>query len=134
MTDTIEQKALELVNAVRDKFGYASIERFSDASYVEMRQTLLRAIEAHEADKRRFSEAVQEAIEGCGHDSMKAGYIRAKFADFIIPKPDPLVEVLEDIEAGKLGYLGETCAQAADTIRAAIEKRGGKIVWGEGND
>ena len=77
-----------------------------------------RAIEQHEAFRQEVSDAVQDAVD------RKVSFL--KLRRFIIAKPvDPLVEVLDECGFG-------VSSNAADDIRAAIEKRGGKIVWGEG--
>jgi len=130
MTDT-EQKALALLNEVQNGRGHTGSPWNSPTI---LNEALYRAIEQHEVFRQEVSEAAEQAVAFLGSQTEKhpRGRQAISLARFIIAKPDPLVEVLEDIEAGKLGYLGETCAQAADTIRAAIEKRGGKIVWGEG--
>lgn len=89
-----------------------------------------RAIERHEAFRQEVSDALSVYQKADGVEERSR--IWDALTRFIIAKPDPLVEVLEDIRSGKLGYAGETCAQAANNIRTAIEKRGGRIVWGEG--
>ena len=77
-----------------------------------------RAIEQHEAFKREVSEF---ALGVKGYmASVKAMAWQSDCDEFILPKPDPLVEVLKD--AG--------LDPRYDTrIRAAIEARGGRIVW-----
>ena len=67
-----------------------------------------RAIEQHEAFRQEVSDALEK--RGFYIDDRDLGR-------FIIAKPDPLVE--------DFGH------DLAADIRAAIEKRGGKIVWGE---
>ena len=71
--------------------------------------------------KERFEAFRQEVSDelaklGCWPDTVN-------LQRFILPKPDPLVEVCREI--GLAPY-------RPDELRAAIEKRGGKIVWGEG--
>ena len=51
-----------------------------------------------------------------------------KELDAIVDKPDPLVEVIKDLSWDETTVADEWAAD----LRAAIEKRGGKIVWGEG--
>lgn len=74
-------------------------------------EALCRAIEQHEAFKQEVSDVMTY---------IKALYptLPRNFNRFIIPKPDPLVE--------DFGH------DLAADIRAAIEKRGGRVVWGEG--
>ena len=116
MTET-ERKALALVNEVafikRDDLRHCHRDHFRDA--------LLRAIEQHEAFRQEVSDAVEAYV---GTDNY-LGKFNDTFGRFIIAKPDPLVEVLW--EAG-FAHNKDTAAN----LRAAIEKRGGKIVWGEG--
>lgn len=47
----------------------------------------------------------------------------------IVPKPDPLVEALDEALPDRVRNVSMLWA---DNLLAAIEKRGGKIVWGEG--
>ena len=121
MTD-IEQKALALVNEVATPGHVYDLGNLAQSRPFK---ALLRAIERHEAFRQEVSEAVVATYNnGCS----QRPYVSPRdYMDglrrFIIAKPDPLVEVLKD--AG--------LDPRYDTrIRAAIEKRGGKIVWGEG--
>lgn len=81
-----------------------------------------RAIEQHEAFKREVSDAVEKLLAWPSIRSQ--GIIVDSVAPFIIPKPDPLVEAL-----GELADRNMEAEQAAETLRAAIEARGGRIVW-----
>ena len=92
-------------------------------------EDLADAIEQHEAFRQEVSDAVGRAIDDCGHDGMRKAHISSRLDRFIIPKPDPLVEALDDLEDGRAGPTTESYAAC---LREAIEKRGGKIVWGEG--
>ena len=116
MTD-IEQKALALVNEVRDERGFRLNVEMQREDMAQ--EALCRAIEQHEA----FRQEVSDALNG-----QFIGGIPDKVARFIIAKPDPLVEVLNGIG---WTYDDNGTKRAAD-FRAAIEKRGGKIVWGGG--
>lgn len=111
----IERKALALVNeACKSDFkdlGLTYRNNILDA--------LLLAIEQHEAFRQEVSDAVEY--------HWPLGKAPPYFARFIITKPDPLVEILEDIRSGNLGYAGETCAQAAINLRAALAARGLEI-------
>lgn len=124
MTDTIEQKALALVRDVADH----DIEDIDmDAQFCDVYQALCRAIEKHEAFRQEVSDAVERAVDDCGHDGLRKAYIHARFFHFIIAKPDPLVE------AWKAEYPDDPGPETScNVFRAVIEKRGGKIVWGEG--
>ncbi len=102
MTDTIEQKALALVRAHGGQYGPA----------------LEAAIEQHEAYKQEVSDAIT------GFDEYGTEAAWEKLSRFIIAKPDPLVEAL-----GELADRNMEAEQAAETLRAAIEARGGRIVW-----
>ena len=76
-----------------------------------------RAIEQHEAFRQEVSDAVE------GYAGMVGLDPKRYFARFIIPKPDPLVEAINSAP-----YLA-SAKETADHIRAAIEARGGRIVW-----
>ena len=123
MTD-IEQKALALVNEVRAELGKPF---FGPELCGETFTALCRSIEQHEQFKREVSDAVDRSIDDCGHDGFRKVYIHSHLARFILPKPvDPLVEACT--EAHGHGY-HDTEAAFADQLRAALAKRGGKIVW-----
>lgn len=113
MTD-IEKKALALVNEV------TSDDEPWTLDYVRggvVFKTLCRAIEQHDAFRQEVSDAVEAAKRVYG------GHREAfdQLDRFIIAKPDPLVEVWDHmIVTGNFGPLA---------FRAAIEARGGRIVW-----
>ena len=121
MTDTIEQKALAMVNEVRDERGLGPTTEFyrkwSDA------EALCRAIERHEATKQELSDYEQKVSDAVGHVLMNLGarhWAQNHLNHFIIPapKPDPLVQVMRDLD-----WVDEY----ADRIRAALEARGLEI-------
>ena len=123
MTDTIEQKALALVNEV------AQDVRYEPDDFEEERRdvfkALCRAIEQHEA----FRQEVSDAVEGVVNSTYMPAPSEHKLRRFIIAKPDPLAECLLELE------LSEDYKEArhdAEWLVKTIEKRGGKIVWGEG--
>lgn len=118
MTD-IEKKALALVQEVQGFDCGVSIYHVHNAKL--LRQALCRAIEQHEAFRQEVSDAVVAA---------KAYYEVPMYdlSAFIIAKPDPLVEAVAECDDAKW----ETGAEYVACLRAAIEARGGKIVWGEG--
>jgi len=116
----IEQKALALVNEVAAERGteYPCVDRRNDARW----EALCRAIEQHEA----FRQEVSDKIEAARDAWPRSWSPLADALDrLIIAKPDPLVEAMKEWWDAD-GYAD------IETFRAAIEKRGGKIVWGEG--
>ena len=121
MTDT-ERKALALVNEVSDGFhDVTSIYSIHTAK--ALRAALCRAIEQHEAFRQEVSEfalGIQDYLSALN----AKGWI-AECSSFIIAKPDPLVEAMQEWWDAD-GYA------SIETFRAAIEKRGGKLTWGEG--
>ena len=116
MVTEIERKALALLNEVRAECGlppYDIVERklFFD-------EALCRAIEQHEAFRQEVSDAVEQ------HKAVM--YLEETTLDrFIIAKPDPLVEAWEEVVNAPDGV------DRFLVFCEAIEKRGGKIVWGE---
>ena len=115
MTET-EKKALALVNeACKSDFKDLGITYRNN-----ILDALLLAIEQHEAFRQEVSDAVE------GYTSMVGLDPKRYFARFIIPKPDPLVEALDDLKDGRAGQTTESYAAC---LRAAIEARGGRIVW-----
>ena len=120
MTET-ERKALALLREVEDERGTTGSPGINRAS--NNHEALCRAIEQHEAFRQEVSDAAQE------YDDHGSPMAWTSFERFIIPasKPDPLVEALCEMDP-------DNCPNGADAdnLRAAIEKRGGKIVWEEG--
>jgi hypothetical protein len=118
MTD-IEQKALAL--AVE-----AAGRRMQDYNIMAEENVLRQSIEAHARAIERheaFRQEVSDALEKRGF------YIDDRdLGRFITAKPDPLVDAVAECDDGTW----ETKSEYAEKLRAAIEKRGGKIVWGEG--
>lgn len=112
----IERKALALIAEIKAERG------LSGPDYLSARAALIRAIEQHEAFRQEVSDAVERAIDDCGHDGMRKAHISSRLARFIITKPaDPLVEALNELD---------WCApeKASDLLRAALAARGLKIV------
>ena len=120
----IEKKALALVNEVQKVRGHTGSPWNSPAI---LNEALYRAIEQHEAFRQEVSEAAEQGVEFLGRRSEKhpRGRLAIALARFIIAKPDPLVDAVQDWWDAD-GY------NDVANLRAAIEKRGGKIVWGEG--
>ena len=75
-----------------------------------------RAIEQHEAFRQEVSNAIDSSV--------LTPETEAHLSRFIIAKPDPLVDALLETFPRANGAEG----MAAD-LRAAIEARGGRIVW-----
>jgi hypothetical protein len=112
----IETKALALVNEVRAERGWEPLPTLYGTNYEA--EALCRAIEQHEAFKQEVSDEV--------HDYRQEGRpeIYFGFDQFIIPKPkpDPLVEVLMEIDHAAMWV--DKCAEE---IRAALGERGWEI-------
>jgi hypothetical protein len=121
MTD-IEQKALALVNEVARELGWGETKEIFAAGYTR-NEALFRAIEQHEAFRQEVSDAVEAYLKWCDECFIAKwdGFDR-----FVIPKPkpDPLVEIISEINAGP--YI-ETKAEYADCIRAALDAAGFEI-------
>jgi hypothetical protein len=114
MTD-IEQKALALVNEVGEErmgmlAGHINRE-------ITTHEALCRAIEQHEAFKQEVSDAVDYALATPDAVDLRR---------FIIPKPkpDPLVEALDELKDGRDAPTTESYAAF---LRAALEARGLEI-------
>ena len=116
MTD-IEKKALEqaVAAAGRRMQDYAIM-----AEENVLRQSIVahaRAIEQHEA----FRQEVSDAVTGFDEYGTEAAW--EKLSRFIIAKPDPLVEVMNDFMSMDGGSLEECVEQ----LRAALAARGLEI-------
>lgn len=114
---TTEQKALALVNAEN-----LSTHHRLDAVYPgQLKRALIAAIEAHEADKKAFSDAVEEALDVPVVEQNVAHIL----LPFIIPdpEPDPLVALMA------FNGLDETLAeQRAANLRKDATDLGYKII------
>ena len=82
-----------------------------------------RAIEQHEAFRQDVSDAVKEWHSGHGDDER----VYANLTRFIIPKTDPLVEVIADYKRTKGTGEYATNKDMADALRAALAARGLEI-------
>lgn len=102
MTD-IKKKALALVEALkRDELTYDQRWKL-----VDLIKTQVREIEQHEAFRQDVSDEIVKYLRGAYAQNL---------ARFIIPKPDPLVEIWNQmIETGKFG---------PDELRNAMMDRG----------
>ena len=120
---TTEQKALALVNEVR------ALEGRGPTSLAVMNgqysfNALCRAIEAHEADKKAFSDVAKKVVamikNGESYNAIDL------ISPFILPEPelDPLVEAMSE---AMCGVPGEDYTQPAKDLRQALAARGYKI-------
>jgi hypothetical protein len=133
MTQTIEAKALALLNEVRLERCSNATASHIDRDAAPTHEALCRAIEQYEAFRQEVSDVVYRSLisiaKGCSADA--AGDL----SRFIIPKPkpkpkpDPLVEVLDNICIATEEY---PATEYARRIRAALEARG--LVIREKND
>ena len=128
--DSIKEKALALLNEARKergKFPLASIHPLS----CDEHGALCRAVEQHEATKQEHEKfkwevsfavlsAMKVLLEMAEHDCEVR--VRPILERFIIPKPkpDPLVEVMED-----LGWYN--APTDAEDLRAALDALGFEI-------
>jgi glyceraldehyde-3-phosphate dehydrogenase/erythrose-4-phosphate dehydrogenase len=112
----IEQKALAQAVA-------AAGRRLQDYAIMAEENVLRQSIEAHARaieQHERFRQEVSFALETFKHGNTRI--LHSYLLDpFIIPQPDPLVEAWIEATGNTVGM---------EPLNAAIEKRGGKIVWG----
>ena len=113
----IEKKALALVNEAQKIRGLTGSPWNSPTI---LNEALYRAIEQHEA----FRQEVSDAVKAYKADNPFT-YNAFLLERFIIAKADPLVEALEEASGTN------DPVEWANRFYAAIEKRGGKITWGE---
>ena len=83
--------------------------------------------EATKQELSDFRQEVSDAVEGALLDAEDGATIRNNLSQFIIPKPDPLVDV-----AKMMGYFNTAAKHWASDVRAALEARGLEI--GEKSD
>ena len=114
MTET-EKKALALIDEARREHDMGPIP-----DYLCARAALIRAIEQHEAFRQEVSDAVEAVFAGYHDAPIPWVVMRRKLEPFIIPKPDPLVEVLQEI-SGEGGY--DNFDHYAYRLRSALEAR-----------
>lgn len=115
MTET-EKKALTLLNEVCAEMDLAIVSSLE----VDMpgERALLRAIEQHEAFKLEVSDAVEAYL------AHMSPWPDTSLRRFIIAKPDPLVEVINDAD----DMVRKPDAPSyAEAIRAALAARGLEI-------
>lgn len=128
---TTEQKALALVNAERAKKGLVFSLLLCQVEHDPVFTALCRAIEAHEADKKAFSDVAVKVCDWVEVIGQKVGYhfttqIEDALSTFILPEPepDPLVEAMSE---AMCGVPGEDYTQPANELRQALAARGYKI-------
>ena len=84
-----------------------------------------RVIEQHEAFQQEVSQRAKKVLDVAqtvnGYANAREA-IECELSSLVTPKPDPLVEVMQDWWDTD-GYAN------IETFRAAIEARGGRIVW-----
>jgi hypothetical protein len=121
LNDSIEAKALALVNKIERKEGEKELTRRIMRGLI-MDEALCRAIEQHEAFRQEVSDAVSALLDRFLGDMLSQGVINGHLHQFIIrkPKPDPLAQVLEDIGWG-------SDEEEVGNLRAALEARGLEI-------
>jgi hypothetical protein len=125
----IEQKALALVNEIERERGEDELTpRIMRDLIID--EALCRAIEQREAAeheladfKQKVSDVVEQALSFGDVESLRRKGVLSRF---IIPKPkpDPLVEIIGEINDGP--YV-ETRAEYADRLRAALDALGFEI-------
>jgi len=149
MTDT-EAKALALVNAAAQDRHYPIWQSF-ERSNGSVNEALCRAIEHEAATEARHAAELRELKERFSEAclAVKANYDGLAFptlTPFILPAPDPLVEIAREMTlldgvvrtdnqkaAIREGRAGNTASEDFyDRLRAALQARGGKIVWETG--
>ncbi len=119
MTD-IETRARDALNEVRGgNFWLADATRKNTYTI----EAMCREIEAHEAFRQEVSDAV---LSFWKYTDAVPGH----FKRFIIAKPDPLVEAMLRAWPQYADRM-DACSNDAAALRAAIEKRGGKIIFNE---
>ena len=113
----IEQKALALMNEVAKEM---ELSRYAALDInLPGHRALFRAIEQHEAFRQEVSDAVEADINKQIQYGIEPKF-RTNSVRFIIPKPDPLVAVMDDFMSMDGGCLAECVEQ----FRVALAKRG----------
>lgn len=142
---TIEERALALVNEVKAERSLRSVHSgFIDRDNCSFSEAICRAIEALDAERAARAQFRQEVSDdlrqyfGFKINDVAQGYL----GRFIIPKPDPLVEVAREMalldgvvrtdgqkRAIREGKAAMTAADDFyDRLRAALAARGLKLV------
>jgi hypothetical protein len=111
MTD-IEAKALVLINEVRRQYPNAP-------DYTASHIAICRTLEQHEAFRQKVSDAAKV------YNEVGAPMGWEGFDQFIIPKPDPLVEVIKAMQAEPTTYV--TSEVYANRIHKKLDALGFEI-------
>jgi hypothetical protein len=118
LNDSIEAKALALVNEVQADWNYQLGSLVFKRDRDIFSEALCRAVEQHEAFKQEVSDAVEAYVTQ--YDASDWSRLKS----FIIPKPDPLVAAVYEVDNGPVwGSPEDYC----NKIRAALEARGLEI-------
>ena len=120
---TAEEQAVVLVNEVRAEREQEIWKGVGDRrGYGIVLEALCRAIEQHEAFKQEVSDTVENLLE-----EYPRSFLRDYLVQFIIPKPepDPLVEVLLDMELSSDQEEGQ---HDAKWLRLKLKDHGLEIV------
>ena len=112
MTD-IEEKAVALLNEVKVERGKLVYYDVINRNHDVVHEALCRAIERHEAFKQEVSDAIMSQYAAMA-------FVPPRLKTFIITKPDPLAQVLEDIGWG-------SDEEEVNNLRAGLEARGLEI-------
>lgn len=121
--NNIEQKALELVNEVLAERRLPLYDEEDVSANLYTIEALCRSIERHEAFRQEVSDAIVFALKVYGGHSGMFDPLRR----FIIAKPDPLAEALAECDG--VTNFGPGYNDDARVLRAALAKRGGRIVF-----
>lgn len=84
------------------------------------------AIERHEAFRQEVSDAVEDALPWTQPGCCISVAQRNRLTSFVIPKPDPIFGVIEDLRAD--GHMNPTVRETANRLRQALDARGLEIV------
>lgn len=121
----IEKKALALINEVRRAWGMGKPDQVSINRDDIRVEALCRAIKQHEQFRREVSDAVGDALPWCEPGKCTSKQQRDNLSRFIIAKPDPLAECLDQmLRRRTLEPAQEVIADEAAWLRAALAKRG----------
>ena len=125
VTDT-EQKALALVNEVA---ADALIWVIDDVKGGVVWETLCLAIEQHEQFKREVSKAITDLTYIQHQYTFARGEVLGHLEKFVLKEPaDPLVEAMRDACGAQGMATKHTPVELTEHLRAALAKRGLKIV------
>ncbi len=115
----IEKRALALLNDVWEERGYLPDDRVSRKD-VPSHEALCRAIEQHEAFKQEVGFALSNEWHNL-HCGAKRNLDRFRIP---IPKPDPLMEVIETLES----YMWTDTKGYVECLYKALKDHGLEIV------